>query len=432
MNKKSVLVLVAAVALAASPPAYGAGFLIYEHGAAAMAMGGAFTAVANNPTAIWHNPAGLAWVDGTQISIGGTFIIPSGSVTMPNLNGSPTFNQINQVFTPPNIYLSHKFSDRITAGIGFMAPFGLGTKWMSEVSDPPTFPLAYLGYSNEMETFFINPTIAVKVLDNLSLGFGVSYIFSSLTLDLYQLLPPESETQFNVPSSMHGTGNSFNFNAGILYKAKAFSLGASYRSQFDIDYSGTVTLDKQFIPAPYQGFFPSEGDVKTTFKFPAILTFGLAVNITPKLLWSFDFHTYFWGRFDAYSAEITFPSPFPPETLTAIQNWKDAHCTRMGLQYQATEKLALRLGGLFDETPQPVETMDPNLPDNDRWAIQLGAGYTMGKFTVDVAYHFEHFMSRTSQHGYIFTGGVPYDPNPAAGTYNTEAHLIGVSLGYKF
>jgi len=52
MNKKSVLVLVAAVALAASPPAYGAGFLIYEHGAAAMAMGGAFTAVANNPTAI--------------------------------------------------------------------------------------------------------------------------------------------------------------------------------------------------------------------------------------------------------------------------------------------------------------------------------------------------------------------------------------------
>ncbi len=432
MKRKTILALLAAAALAASPAAYGAGFLIYEHGAAAMAMGGAFTAVANNPSAIWHNPAGLAWVEGTQISLGGTFIIPAGTVTMPNLEGSPTYEQVHKVFTPPNIYISHKFSERVTAGVGFFAPFGLGTQWMSTPTDPPTFPLAYLGYNNNMETFFINPTIAVKLLDNLSIGFGASYITSKLTLDLYQLVPVDETTAFNVPTSMEGTGTSFNFNAGILYKSKAFSLGASYRSRFDIDYSGTVTLDQQFIPEAFRAFFPTDGNVKTTFKFPAILTFGLAVNITPQLLWSFDFHTYFWSRFDSYTADITFPSPFPPQTLTAAQNWKDSHCTRMGLQFQASPKLAFRLGGFFDETPQPVETMDPNLPDNDRWGAQVGAGYTMGKFTIDLAYHFEHFMGRTSQHGYLFTGGVPVDPNPAAGAYKTEANLFGISLTYKF
>jgi long-chain fatty acid transport protein len=444
MKNKPTIVLLAVVLLAFAPSVRGAGFLIYEHGAAAMSMGGAFTAVADNPSAIWHNPAGLAWVEGTQVLLGGTFIIPSGSVTMPYFppNPSPppaflgptTINQVHQVFTPPNVYISHKFSDRVTAGIGFMAPFGLGTKWQTTNTSTPAFPLAYLGYSNDMKTFFVNPTIALKLMDNLSVGVGFSYIFSTLTLDLYQSieLPPGDGTAYNVPTAMKGSGDSFNFNGGILYKGKGFSLGASYRSRFDIKYSGTVTLDNQFVPGVLQPYIPTEGDVTTTFKFPAVLTFGLSVDITKKLLWSFDFHTYYWGRFDSYTALITFPDPYGTQELTAAQNWKNAHCTRMGFQYLANDKLTLRLGGFYDETPQPVETMDPNLPDNDRWAITGGVGYKIGKFMIDVGAHFEHFLARTSQHGYIFTGGIAVDPNPAAGLYKTQALLLGINLGYKF
>jgi long-chain fatty acid transport protein len=437
MKRKSTLVLIAAALLAFTPAARGAGFLIYEHGAAAMAMGGAFTAVANNPSAIWHNPAGLSWVPGTQVMLGGTFIFPSGSVSMPNIrlafpNSALSYNQVNKTFTPPNVYISHKFSDHVTAGIGFMAPFGLGTEWPN--SSGSLFPLRYLGYKNDMKTFFINPALAFKLTDELSLGVGVSYIFSDLTLDLFQsiTLPPGEGSPYDLPTAMKGSGNSFNFNAGILYKGKGFSLGASYRSHFNIKYTGNVTVDNSLVPAPFQPFIPTAGTVTTTFKFPDILTAGLAVQISEKLLWSFDFHTYFWGRFDSYTADITFPAPFPPETLTAAQNWKNSHCTRMGFEYQATEKLALRLGGFFDETPQPVETMDPNLPDNDRWAITGGVGYKIGKFAIDVAYHFEQFLARTSQHGYFLTDGFPVDPNPVAGTYKTKANLIGINLAYKF
>jgi long-chain fatty acid transport protein len=173
--------------------------------------------------------------------------------------------------------------------------------------------------------------------------------------------------------------------------------------------------------------------VTTTFKFPDILTAGLAIQISEKLLWSFDFHTYFWGRFDSYTADVTLPDPIGPMTLTAPQNWKNSHCTRMGFEYQATEKLALRLGGFFDETPQPVETMDPNLPDNDRWAITGGVGYKIGKFMIDVGGHFEQFLTRTSQHNALFPpDGIPPDPNPAAGTYKTNAFLLAINLGYKF
>lgn len=427
--RKRALVLMAAILLACAPAAHSAGFLIYEHGAAAMAMGGAFTAVANNPSAIWHNPAGLAWVDGTQILLGATFIVPVGSVYMPNFPGTPTIDQAHQVFTPPNAYISHKFSDRVTAGIGFMAPFGLGTKWPNANFD---FPLQYLGYQNDMTTFFINPTVAVKLTDDLSVGLGVSYITSTLTLDLVQLISPVEGETFLVPTGIKGSGHSFNFNAGILYKGKGFSLGASYRSHFNIKYTGDVALDNEFVSTAFQPYIPTAGTVETTFKFPDILTVGLAVNVTPRLLWSFDVHTYFWKRFDFYTADITFPSPFPAQSLTAPQNWKNSQCFRTGFEYQATNRLALRIGGFYDETPQPVETMDPNLPDASRIAVQAGFGYKIGKLTLDFGYHFEHFATRTSQNGYIYSAGIPVDPNPAAGTYKTEAHLIGINLGYKF
>jgi long-chain fatty acid transport protein len=353
---------------------------------------------------------------------------------MPYFPSSPTINQVNQIFTPPNLYITHKFSDRVTVGIGFVAPFGLGTKWQKTNTSPPDFPLAYLGYMNDMETFFINPTIAIKVLDNLSLGFGCSYIFSTLKLDLYRsvTLPPEEGEPYDIPTAMKATGNSFNFNAGILYKGKGFSLGASYRSHFNIKYSGTITLDNEFVPSVLQPYVPTSGDVKTTFKFPDILTFGLAINITPKLLWSFDVHTYFWKRFDSYTADITFPDPYGAWSgpLTVPQNWKNSQCYRMGFEYRATDKLALRLGGFFDETPQPVGTMDPNLPDNDRWGIQGGLGYTIGKFTIDIGAHFEHFLARTSGNGYIF--GLIDSVNLAQGLYKTQALLLGINFGYKF
>jgi long-chain fatty acid transport protein len=425
MIKKSTLTLFVVALLAFTPAARGAGFLIYEHGAAAQAMAGAFTSIANNPSAIWHNPAGLAWVDGTQLMLGATFIVPVGSVTMPNLGGLK-YKQENQVFYPPNVYITHKFSDRVTAGIGFMAPFGLGTKWPNSNND---FPLRYAGVSNDMKTFFINPTIAFKLTDKLSLGVGVSYIFSSLELN--QVLPAPvlnpALPMFDIPVAMKTTGTSFNWNAGILYREKTFSLGLSYRSHFNIKYDGDATLSTEFTPDPYKPFIPTSGTVTTTFKFPDIMTVGISFNLTQKLIWSVDFHEYFWKRYDAYTIEFTSAAgqvPLEKEPL-----WKNSYCLRTGFQYQASERLALRAGAAYDRTPQPLADMDPNLPDANRMFFTVGLGYKIGKLMLDFAYHFETFQTRTSDNGFVLG---PSEPNLAAGTYKTQAHLLGINLGYKF
>ena len=58
---------------------FAGGFQINEHGAKAMGMGGAFTAVANDASAIYWNPAGLTQMTGTQFMLGTTLISPMSS-----------------------------------------------------------------------------------------------------------------------------------------------------------------------------------------------------------------------------------------------------------------------------------------------------------------------------------------------------------------
>ncbi len=108
------------------------------------------------------------------------------------------------------------------------------------------------------------------------------------------------------------------------------------------------------------------------------------------------------------------------------EDWKDAVTLRGGMEFQATENLALRAGFLYDQTPQPVETMDPILPDANRVAFTAGFGWKKGNFVLDFAYQYEIFADRTSPNRSIYPLGL------GEGTYKTKAQLIGLSLGFVF
>ncbi len=425
MKKNLVTVLLAAAALVGAPLAHGSGFLIYEHGAAAMAMGGAFVAVANNASTLFHNPAGMAFLPGTQISAGATFIIPTGSLRLPNYpTGAVTLNQADQVFYPPNFYLTHNFG-RLAAGIGVFAPYGLGTSWPGTKDNP----LRYLGYFNDMKTFFVNPAVAYKVTDNFSIGAGVSYIFSNITVK--QVEPGAySVLRWDMPVELKGDGTSFAFNAGALYKGKGFSVGANYRSGFNIDYEGDMVIETGEAPSLLRPMLPTQATGTTTFKFPSLFGVGAAFDLSPKMMLSVDAHYVMWNRYDQYVLKVTYKDGIKTgqtEDTVVSENWKDSFIFRTGFQYKLTDALALRLGALYDLTPQPVESMDPNLPDANRIALTGGLGYHFTPaFGVDLAYQYESFQDRESPNRSI------YPANWGVGIYKTKASLIAVNFTYGF
>ncbi len=430
MKKYRMLVLILAAFLGLAPFAQSSGFLIYEHGAAAMGMAGAFVSIANNATAVFHNPAGMAWLQGTQVSLGGTFIIPKGSLSLPNWP-DPTYKnvkQLDQTFLAPNFYLTHKFSDKLAAGIGVFAPYGLGTKW------PTKYPLRYLGTSNDMQTIFVNPAISYKVNENLAFGAGISYIHSSLSLNLVRLVEIGTYTgrgMFPRPWMGRRATPSPSTRASFTRPKNSPSVSPIEATSI----SSTKAISPWIRPAsrpPSSPMCRRQGTVQTTFKFPDIFTAGASFNLTEALLLAVDVQYYTWNRYDKYVIDITYPAGFPAaEPETVLENWKNTFIARLGLQYQLNESLALRGGIIYDWTPQPVESIDPNLPDANRYALTLGLGYKIGRLVIDVGYQYEKFSDRESPNRSISAYQF-YGINLGAGTYKTEGHLFGVSLSYLF
>jgi long-chain fatty acid transport protein len=96
-------------------------------------------------------------------------------------------------------------------------------------------------------------------------------------------------------------------------------------------------------------------------------------------------------------------------------------------------KLALRAGVMYDQTPQPDKSVEPMLPDANRIELVGGLGYKLSdNFSVDAAFQFIMFSDRK---GSITSKTALYPAIPAvtySGDYQSSAMLIGIDLSYAF
>src|SRR2546425_3409933 len=131
MNSRLWLLVVVA-ALLTSGAAFGSGFSLFEQGAKATAMGGAFAATADDPSAIFYNVAGIAQIRRTEFNVGGTTINFSnqftGDANDTFASGSTGFYR-RHTFVPPNAYVVVPIGSNLTFGIGAFTPYGLRTSW---------------------------------------------------------------------------------------------------------------------------------------------------------------------------------------------------------------------------------------------------------------------------------------------------------------
>jgi long-chain fatty acid transport protein len=417
----------AAVLLLAAGRSEAAGFAIFEQGARGMGFAGAYTAQASDGSAIFHNAAGIAFLKQSQLYLGGTLVRPKvhfeGAEPFP---GSSIVEDGDvQTLVPPSAYYTHPFSDRVAFGVGLHVPFGLQTQW----AEPDTYSGRYISTRAALKGFALNPTVAFKLEDRLAVGVGLDVRFSSLELDRRVPVVNPFTQRVVDGAAVHlksDTNKGFGFNVGVLAKpAEGLSVGASYRHQVKVDYTGNATfeptptgsadLDVRVRASLPGGAVPLE----TSIEFPAFASFGFAKQFGD---WTFeaDVNWYQWKSFD--ELRLTFATD-PRLNETIEEEYTNAFQYRFGIERVLNDTFAVRGGYFFDESPSPPASMSPLLPDANRNGFCLGGSWISGKVRLDGAAWYVRAAERS-------TDGANRDSYD--GTYKSSAFTLGLSLGYTF
>ena len=388
------------------------GIQIGNVGARSTAMASCFRGLADDWSALFFNPAGLTQL-GSKWTIGfsGGLIMPSGSynahdypATHFQFAGMYTNERdlVDRTFFVPSGGIFYKPSDRIVFGIGVYAPFGLGTEW-DLVMVPPAYgnPDAISKTNEEysdLQIINIQPTVAFKLSDKISLGVGFSYIHGKMVLDMIQLpYHPLAQQRIVLETNLDGTGSTFGANAGLLFEfSEKFALGLSGRFalsnlSFDGDMGLTVGL-----PAVLGGVNQSQsGIAEAELPLPWTIGAGIAFKPSAKFTMTADVSMTNWDSWDVITIKniegILNPltnQPLGTEELD--QKWENTIEAGFGLEYMAmdngTNRLFLRGGFYTAASPVPDATMNPTILDpNRRYVFTGGIGFDLPKIGFNLA-----------------------------------------------
>ena len=384
------------------------------HGAKAAAMGTAFVAIADDPSAITHNPAGLTQLTGTNIYGGATFVIPSTTYTSPS---GESENTDFQIFFPPHFYISSDLNTKDWRfGVGLFSPFGIGgRKWDKEGLT------RFSSTESMIATLSINPTLAYQILPSLSVGLGLNYMLSRT-----QAKRMVDQSPFGAGDGeliLKGIGDGWGYNFGILFTPdKRLSVGFAYRSRIKVTHQGDIEF-KNIAPAlqPVFGGSDFETDMNTPSTFPEMISFGLAYRPTETLTLAFDAERGGWSTFNQATLEMEREIPEAGFSNSSTHlDWHTAWIIKIGAEYKLNERLSLRGGYAYVESPVPEHTLDASNPDSDQHNICLGFGYKMKKLFIDVFYIAAFYKDRTVKNSIL------------SGTYENFSHYFGFSIGKKF
>lgn len=380
-----------------------------------MGMGGAFVGQADNPSAVWYNPAGITELDGTRVSVGVLAIYPV--MNHENMNGTTDVSERN-VFLPVQLFATDKVNDRVSLGLGITSPFGLSTNW------PDSSATSNVATLSRVKTIDINPNIAYKINDNLSVAAGIDYMILQATMN--KLLPIG-----NALFRLNGDGTGLGANAGIKYTAtEQLNLGLSYRSRIKIKVDGTAEVSALGL----------SNSAQTDITLPDLIQCGASYKASDNLTLNADLEYTLWSTYDRlviqsntiHQLGVLFGNPSASDTSIDEKDWKNTWTIRLGGQYQLSDQWKLRAGYVYDQSPVPSDRFDTRVPDADRQGITIGTGYTSGNITIDASYMYLHFKNRTISNS---IAGQPSGSAPIAsldGTYKSVAHLAGITIAYKF
>jgi long-chain fatty acid transport protein len=455
----SALLLVSGAASASS-------FALVETGASGLgnAYAGA-AAVADDASTIWWNPAGMTRFDGVAVTAVLHAITPSAKFE--NGNSQPAClsaticrplggngGDAGDTAFVPSLYALLPIG-RFALGIGVSAPFGLKTEYDSDWIG------RYQAIKSDVKTLNINPSIAFKVNDMVSIGAGVNYQkidaeltnavnMSAVTAAAAQAaaaagaipaaaIPALLGASLGVPDGLarvKGNDSAYGYNVGLMLNlAPTTRVGLSYRSSIKYDITGDInfelpatagTLAALINGATQPGQRLQSGPVHASIKVPDSWSLSAAHDLSSQLQLLADVSWTGWSSIPKLEFVRSNGTVLPG----AQYDWKDTWRYSLGANYKINDRLMLRGGVAFDQTPMDTAHRTPRLPDGDRTWLSIGGRYIfMPNLALDVGY--THIFIKDPQIDNR-NDGLTAQNALLDGKYNSSVNIVSVGLSYNF
>lgn len=411
-GKLTIAAALCSSAIMCASTASAAGFQLTEQSVAGMGRAHAGAGiVGDDVSAIHFNPAGMTLLHGLQTTVAGTYV--SLDIDYKGLNGARE-NGRDKPASIPAAFLSYQVNDSLWLGLAITSPYGMRIRYGSDWSENQR------GISGSVTTVDINPNIAWKVNDYISIGGGVSALWthskikSGLPAKQTQALPAAlGGGSLDIPLGgqfeYKGSDWMFTYNLGLMVSpTEDLRFGVSYRSSAHVTARGDYYIRGNAV-------MNGEGDGKGRLQTPETVYISATWKPIQKLRLSGLARWANWKKFEnmrfsmdnlsnlhATQGAMDLAQSFPPAlaqgAIGAIQsklgnvnienNWKAAWLFSLGADLDITDQWTIR-GGIALET-DPIKHQQLRtalIPDTKRLWLTCGLSWKpTPKWQIDMAY----------------------------------------------
>lgn len=427
MKNSIKIAAAAAAALVSSSSVYAAGFMLSEQSVAGLGRAYAGAGIVGDDlSAVWYNPAGMVLLPGTQVQAGGVYVDLDLSYKG---DDGETENGSKYGVPIPNFFFTRQMNDSMWFGLGLTVPYGLATEYSR------TWDHIDRGMNAEIKVFDLNPNIAWKISDKLSIGAGISLQYA------------DAQYETGVMSVAYGRLDVDSFawgaNIGVMWSpTDTLRFGLSYRSQVNHHADGDLRVGMVGVDAGNKSYIAEFGNASASLSAPQTVLLTGTWEATPQLRLSALIRWADWSSFDTLSVNadlssisMNLPGDFVgklPDLAgmlpIGVENkWQDTWLFTIGADYTINNAWTVRAGVGYETSPIDDDSYRTALiPDADRLWLSIGA-------TWHVTENLQGDFGFTWLHG---VGDAPLYDKPdgkRVGEFDTlDAYLFGAQMVYRF
>ena len=413
------------MALAFAGSAHAQAFYLQEQSVRGQGRAFSGEAADTGVDSLWWNPASIAGMQGGEASVRASVILPRGDVsdngtvivrpgTGPApIGGDPVEKNPIDNGVLPSGAIAYGFG-KVAVGLAVSAPYNFTTNYADDSW------ARYTADKTKLRTFDIQPSVAVAVTPELSLGaaLNIEYADASLGNFLPNLVPGAPDGQ----QTLKGDGWDLGWSVGAQYHRGPLSLGVAYKSSIEHKLSGSVTTEGLLGPLTAQN---GEIDTHATFSTPWMAIGSIRYQVSPQVTLNGQVVRYGWSEFDTIDLGAPLNTSIP-------EHYRNSWSYAAGVDYAINPAWTVRAGVQFGESPTRDGERDARVPDSDRWNFSAGTSYALSnRITLDAAASYITFKDATIDRVTAAYPGTPAQtPILVDGTL-TDASALVFSLGAR-